>query len=302
MLNYLQDIKGSTPIPMLPSVINHNNKAVADEFAWLYDSEHDRLIRSLYSPEGSVKAHFGEFVNLSAEYITVKNTDSLLGTMKQALSTLPHNDLDLCWSSDEAKKSYTKDTDTVLCHDSSVIAYGNESVYQALSRIDETVRTVQNNFGVYVASMNKSANDSNPLASKSTSTQYSPKYIGATDTALKKAIPVPYHRTDISQAKMLYMYYTIANLQVDITDKATAAIDTDQVNIVIDVNFEPTNPGQEYYEILLDRERKEYVRVSKNPLNRLQLKSMSYDGTHGTKWKVYSYSVVSKEDIQLVYK
>ena len=62
---------------MLPEVINHNNEAIESEFNWIYDSSTNRLTKSVYAPTGSVKAHFGEFVNLAAEYITVKNIDSL---------------------------------------------------------------------------------------------------------------------------------------------------------------------------------------------------------------------------------
>ena len=43
----------------------------------MFDSSLNRLTKSVYAPTGSVKAHFGEFVNLSCEYLTIKNEESI---------------------------------------------------------------------------------------------------------------------------------------------------------------------------------------------------------------------------------
>jgi len=61
----------------LPDIINSNNESIRNEFNWIFDSSLNRLTKSIYAPTGSVKAHFGEFVNLACEYVTVKNVDSL---------------------------------------------------------------------------------------------------------------------------------------------------------------------------------------------------------------------------------
>jgi len=62
---------------MIPDIINHNNEAIQNEFNYIYDASLNRLTKSVYAPMGSVKAHMGEFVNLSVEYITIKNIESL---------------------------------------------------------------------------------------------------------------------------------------------------------------------------------------------------------------------------------
>jgi hypothetical protein len=61
----------------LPDIINSNNESIRNEFDWYFDSSLNRLKRSVYAPTGSVKAHFGEFVNLSCEYLTIKNEESI---------------------------------------------------------------------------------------------------------------------------------------------------------------------------------------------------------------------------------
>jgi len=66
---------------MLPDIITHNNNAIKNEFEYIYDSSLNRLTKSVYAPTGSVKAHFGEFVNLAVEYISIKNIDALSETI-----------------------------------------------------------------------------------------------------------------------------------------------------------------------------------------------------------------------------
>ena len=84
---------------MLPEVINHNNEAIESEFNWIYDSSTNRLTKSVYAPTGSVKAHFGEFVNLAAEYITVKNIYYLSGkACNQTTHTHTNKPLSKKWS------------------------------------------------------------------------------------------------------------------------------------------------------------------------------------------------------------
>jgi hypothetical protein len=88
MINYLKDVSKSTPIGMLPDIINYNNKSIKSEVNNIYDSSLNRLTKSVYAPTGSVKSHFGEFVNLSAEYITIKNIDSLKNTIQTCVDNI----------------------------------------------------------------------------------------------------------------------------------------------------------------------------------------------------------------------
>lgn len=98
MLNYLMDCSKNTPIGQLPEIINNNNRAIEDEFSWIFDASSNRLTKSVYAPTGSVKAHFGEFANLYAEQITVKNTDSVSNIVVEALKKTPHKKIADCFN------------------------------------------------------------------------------------------------------------------------------------------------------------------------------------------------------------
>ena len=91
MINYLKDCQQTTLIGQLPDIINSNNESIKNEFNWIFDSSLNRLTKSVYTPTGSVKAHFGEFVNLSCEYITVKNIDSLKDSINSAVNEIVPN-------------------------------------------------------------------------------------------------------------------------------------------------------------------------------------------------------------------
>ena len=86
MINYLKDIKKETLIGQLPDIINNNNDSIRKEFNWMFDSSLNRLTKSVYAPTGSVKAHFGEFVNLSCEYLTIKNEESIKNSIQSTVN------------------------------------------------------------------------------------------------------------------------------------------------------------------------------------------------------------------------
>ena len=144
MIHYLQNCQSSTPIGMLPNIINHNNQAIQQEFNWIFDTSLNRLTKSVYAPTGSVKSHFGEFVNLSVEYITIKNIDSVKATLDQAVTEIlidkgeSHNILkDRFTPADESLF-----IDTQYCHDAGVIAYDpNRSVKTVISAQSEKILT-----------------------------------------------------------------------------------------------------------------------------------------------------------------
>lgn len=98
MINHLKNCQKSTLIGQLPDIINSNNQAITNEFNWIFDSSLNRLTKSVYAPTGSVKSHFGEFTNLSCEYITVKNVESLKNSMQSSI------DADIKKSFDDLKE------------------------------------------------------------------------------------------------------------------------------------------------------------------------------------------------------
>lgn len=144
MIHYLQNCQSSTPIGMLPNIINHNNQAIQQEFNWIFDTSLNRLTKSVYAPTGSVKSHFGEFVNLSVEYITIKNIDSVKATLDQAVTEIL---IDKGESHNILKDRFTpvdeqSFIDTQYCHDAGVIAYDiNRSVKAVISAQSEKILT-----------------------------------------------------------------------------------------------------------------------------------------------------------------
>lgn len=141
MLNYLQNCQLSTPIARLADIINHNNQAITDEFNWIYDSETNRITKSVYVPTGSVKAHFGEFVNLSCEYLTIKNAESIkpsiVGVVKDLISENidDHNVLSNRFSNPNSEAMYKG---AGYAHDADAVAYSpTETVGTAIDRVSK---------------------------------------------------------------------------------------------------------------------------------------------------------------------
>lgn len=140
MINYLQNCQKSTPIGMVPDIINHNNQAISNEFDWIYDVAADRLTKSVYAPTGSVKAHKGEFVNLSCEYITIKNSNTLSNYIHDIVNdivvenTNNHNSVSGRFSGLNSEVY----ENTSYCHDAASIAFNEtQSVFDILDDIDK---------------------------------------------------------------------------------------------------------------------------------------------------------------------
>ena len=152
MINYLKDVSKSTPIGMLPDIINYNNKSIKSEVNNIYDSSLNRLTKSVYAPTGSVKAHFGEFVNLSAEYITIKNIDSLKNTIQTCVDNIismdasDHAVLAGRFTNDDIKdkaQEYSSEYQQLISHDAATVFIqrkNGETVDDAISDIDSTIQ------------------------------------------------------------------------------------------------------------------------------------------------------------------
>ena len=305
MINYLQNISGKTPVSMLPEVINHNNEAIESEFNWIYDSSTNRLTKSVYAPTGSVKAHFGEFVNLAAEYITVKNIDSLKNALKSAVQKMEHNTFSDCWSSDTIQQAYeTANNELVLCHDASVIAYKQSNVYQTLSSLQSDVNQLKQTVQALNNPQNNVYSAGNILDEDSyendNTVTYDRNLLFASPLQLKRKKLPKLHFNDLTSGN-LYSYYNVINGEVTIDDINTACIETENIGLNVFINFNDTDTN-DYYRILLDRKNKKYVKIKKNPLNILEIRSASYSEEYGTVWKLYNYSVVNPSDIILENK
>lgn len=90
MINFLKDLTKDTMIGELPSIIGFNNRQIAKEFNHIFDSSTNSLRISLIAPNGTVSAHWGKFVNLSCDYLYVRNLDTAAGSINL---TPDHNSL-----------------------------------------------------------------------------------------------------------------------------------------------------------------------------------------------------------------
>ena len=157
MINYLKGCQKSTQIGMLPDIINHNNEAIKNEFNWIFDSSLNRLTKSVYVPTGSVKAHFGEFVNLSCEYVTIKNVDSLKNSIYTAVEEIisdskNHKNLKNRFSSEEAEAAYGD----FFAHDADYIAFGATTVGEEFVNVNSKIDNKQDKLvdGVNIKTIN----------------------------------------------------------------------------------------------------------------------------------------------------
>lgn len=134
MINFLKDVSVDTFIGEIPSILNFNNNQVNKEFEYLFDSSNNYLKQSLYAPSGSVSSHWGRFINLNVDYLSVNNIDSL----KNTLSKVPHNFFSKRFSKDLVNTDGTID----YAHDLEAIESGlndNESLAGRLSRVDSKI-------------------------------------------------------------------------------------------------------------------------------------------------------------------
>lgn len=143
MINFLKDVSVNTLIGELPSIIGFNNRSIEKEFNNIYDSSNNRIIKSVYVPTGTVKSHWGDFVNIKCEYLSVNNIDSL----KTTFENISHNYFsDRIFNSSIDNLSET--TTTIdYCHNPYAISSGledNHSLGHRLNNINSSIQYVYN--------------------------------------------------------------------------------------------------------------------------------------------------------------
>lgn len=154
MLNKLDNCYITSHIFELPTIINGNNEKIKNEFANTYNSSLNLLTKSIYAPTGQVKTFFGDFGEVKAEYITVKNIESFkaciynVGIKALGSYLTPHNQMNGRWSSIDAEEQYK---DTEFTHDAKSIVYSpNVTLYDKIQVIqDGTLNFVSETGEVY---------------------------------------------------------------------------------------------------------------------------------------------------------
>ena len=115
---------------------------------------------------------------------------------------------------------------------------------------------------------------------------------------LKRMNLPQYQYNDITQG-FIYTYYDYANT-VTINDENTSSIKGIPGSIV-KLRFNDTK-SKGFYRVILSREEKKFLRISKDELNRITLKCISNDEQFGASWDVLDYSVRSADDIMIERK
>lgn len=323
MINRLKDINKATPISMLPEILNKNNQSLRDEFDYIFDSSNCCLTKSVRIPQGSVQAHFGEFQYLSADNVSIGNPDPIVSIIRSNIDRFSHNEFIDIFSSVEIKKNYneTIQKEINICHDASVIGLpvynykkflnlGDDEVLTVYNVIDkclskiETLEKKVNNLQInsnnasparYTAqAVSLLTTDTEPIITETT--VYPKSYLGATGVHLRRLNIPKTHILDLTSNRFM-TYYPAADT-IEVSNTNPVFVETDKVGSVVNLEFVRTTASP--FRILLARESGKAVKMTINELNRLQLRCIGYSEDYGPEWDIHSYSVPSKNDIEII--
>lgn len=131
MITALKNITVNSMIGMLPSVINYNNQSIESDFAYIFDYDKGCYIHDLINPKGLVKAHWGEFVNLTIDTLRIKDPSSLFNSTFKGIS---HNQ----WTERFVNEDIlTEDDKEKYCHDIASIKGLEERLQELENKIAE---------------------------------------------------------------------------------------------------------------------------------------------------------------------
>ena len=313
---------------MLPDILNKNNQSVRDEFSYIFDSSNGRLVRSVYVPQGSVKAHFGDFQNISVDNISIGNPDPVINIIRKNIDRFSHNEFIDNFSSDEIMNNYKETvypTETNICHDASVIglpvyshkkflAFGDAevpTVYNVIDRCITKIEALEKQVSKLQTELDNTAaaRYTRPASSGimtfaergdnriiTETTVYPKSYVGATAVHLKRLSVPKTHIVDLTSGR--FMTYYPADTNIEVSNTNLNFIETDTIGCVVNLELVKTTAAP--FKILLNRESGKAVRLSTNELNRIQLRCTGYTEEYGPEWDIHSYSVPAKSDIEVV--
>lgn len=312
----LKDVSIRTMIGQLPKILNDNNDSISDYFDKIYDSDNDRIIKSVYNPLGSVKAHLGEFREIQVDNLVINDSYS-----KQLIvHDIEHNLLsDRYLYNDNGSVMEISDISLnqnlkQYCHNAGAIgiemADGDVlSIAQVINDIikqvsamkgyhnasGENVTTLDNDTGVVSI---YGASRQNLQLSEPNSFTFDNSILFANKVQLKRMNLPEYQFNDIASG-FIYTYYDYANT-VTISDEHTASL-KGIPGSTINIKFNDTKK-KGFYRILLSRSEKKYLRISKDELIRLTLICIDNDDINGTTWDVKDYSVRNADDLVIERK
>lgn len=302
----LHDISIRTMIGQLPKIINDNNTKICDYIDKIYDSSSECITKNVDNVSDNksyIKSNLGQFKKLIVEEFNAKNInhDTLNGRYlyndnSTGLEIIPDSSI----PEDMNKYAHNSGAIGVMLGDGTVQSLA-DTLEQIINSVDKLKEQFSNSYSKdegYIGLYGASNNTNNQSVNNSNSFTFDQSLLFATKLQLKRMNLPQYQYNDITQG-FIYTYYDYANT-VTINDENTSSIKGIPGSIV-KLRFNDTK-SKGFYRVILSREEKKFLRISKDELNRITLKCISNDEQFGASWDVLDYSVRSADDIMIERK
>ena len=301
------DVSIRTMIGQLPKIINGNNKNISDYVNSFYDDTNQYITSSVKATGGQkfIESNKGIFTNIQTYTIDIGDQHS----KDNIVNGVEHNKLSNIYLDDNNNPITTPNSElNKFCHNANAIGIeidGNvKSVYTVL---DDLIKAVGELKGYH--DPNDVQNSSNPTGENPQDISYSTSrrtqlqepnsftfdqsILFANKTQIKR-LNLPQYQYDDITSGFIYTYYDYARV-LTVNDEHTASI-TGIPGSVITIKFNDTKK-KGFYRILLSRQEKKYLRISKDELIRLSLVCVDNNDQYGTSWDVNKYSVRNADDL-----
>lgn len=302
----LHDISIRTMIGQLPKIINDNNTKICDYIDKIYDSSSECITKNVDNVSDNksyIKSNLGQFKKLIVEEFNAKNINHdilngryLYNDNSTGLEIIPDSSI----PEDMNKYAHNSGAIGVMLGDGTVQSLA-DTLEQIINSVDKLKEQFSNSYSKdegYIGLYGASNNTNNQSVNNSNSFTFDQSLLFATKLQLKRMNLPQYQYNDITQG-FIYTYYDYANT-VTINDENTSSIKGIPGSIV-KLRFNDTK-SKGFYRVILSREEKKFLRISKDELNRITLKCISNDEQFGASWDVLDYSVRSADDIMIERK
>lgn len=301
------DVSIRTMIGQLPKIINGNNKNISDYVNSFYDDTNQYITSSVKATGGQkfIESNKGIFTNIQTYTIDIGDQHS----KDNIVNGVEHNKLSNIYLDDNNNPITTPNSElNKFCHNANAIGIeidGNvKSVYTVL---DDLIKAVEKLKGYHdpgegqtpSSSTGEVPQDNLYSAARRTQLQepnsftFDQSILFANKTQIKR-LNLPQYQYDDITSGFIYTYYDYARV-LTVNDEHTASI-KGIPGSVITIKFNDTKK-KGFYRILLSRQEKKYLRISKDELIRLSLVCVDNNDQYGTSWDVNNYSVRNADDL-----
>ena len=301
------DVSIRTMIGQLPKIINGNNKNISDYVNSFYDDTNQYITSSVKATGGQkfIESNKGIFTNIQTYTIDIGDQHS----KDNIVNGVEHNKLSNIYLDDNNNPITTPNSElNKFCHNANAIGIEiNGNVKSVYTVLDDLIKAVEELKGYH--DPNDVQNSSNPTEGKLQDNSYSAarrtqlqepnsftfdqSILFANKTQIKR-LNLPQYQYDDITSGFIYTYYDYARV-LTVNDEHTASI-KGIPGSVITIKFNDTKK-KGFYRILLSRQEKKYLRISKDELIRLSLVCVDNNDQYGTSWDVNNYSVRNADDL-----